>query len=91
VLRIGRIGTRTYRRRCFTGRALTHAESDRLLRIARVARETERVFSDSAKAQRWLTGHQPLLNAVPLDLLMTDLGADAVKDALTRIEFGEFT
>jgi putative toxin-antitoxin system antitoxin component (TIGR02293 family) len=62
-----------------------------LLRIARVARETERVFSDSAKAQRWLTGHQPLLNAVPLDLLMTDLGADAVKDALTRIEFGEFT
>lgn len=69
---------------------MSEAESDRVLRIARVASEAERVFGDAAKAGRWLSSVCTILGAKPLDLLATDAGACDVEYELMRIDQGNF-
>lgn len=91
LLKIAGIPVRTFQRRRSADDRLSESESDRLLRIARISWEAERVFGDAAKARRWMTSQQPMLAAVPLELLGSDRGADAVKDALVRIEFSEYS
>jgi putative toxin-antitoxin system antitoxin component (TIGR02293 family) len=72
------------------GRArMKAAESDRLVRLARVGTHAVRVFGTDDKAAAWL--HRPnraLNNRTPLNLLQTDLGAKQVEDVLGRIEHG---
>jgi putative toxin-antitoxin system antitoxin component (TIGR02293 family) len=70
---------------------LSEAESDRALRVARIADEAERVFGDSDKARRWLSAGSHILGAKPLDLLATDAGAREVEAELIRIDFGDFS
>lgn len=89
ILAVSDISERTYHRRQSCQESLTVAESDRLLRIARVAAEAERVFGNPAKARRWLTAGSSLLGAKPLDLLGFDLGAREVEAELVRIDFGD--
>lgn len=91
LLTISDISTRTYHRRQKEKKDLTGAESDRLLRIARVAAEAERVFGDEAKSSQWLNTFSVMLGAKPLELLATDAGSRAVEDELVRIEYGDFT
>ncbi len=68
-------------------RHLTADESDRLLRVARVATSAEDVLGAQAKAGRWLQNpNRALGGAIPLDLLDTDLGAEEVVTVLDRIE-----
>lgn len=70
-------------------RHLQAAESDRLLRLARVAAHAIVALGDAGKAARWL--HRPnrgLGHCAPLALLDTDLGTAQVDDALTRLEHG---
>lgn len=65
------------------------AESDRLIRLARVGTHALQVFGTDDKAATWL--HRPnraLNNRSPLDLLQTDLGTKQVEDELGRIEHG---
>jgi putative toxin-antitoxin system antitoxin component (TIGR02293 family) len=65
------------------------AESDRLMRLARVGAHAVQVFGTDEKAATWL--HRPnraLNNRTPLDLLQTDLGRKQVEDVLSRIEHG---
>lgn len=70
--------------------SLTTAESDRVLRVARILQESERVFGNGDKANRWLTCPSPLLGgASPVDLLATDAGAHDVQCALVRIDYGD--
>ena len=90
VLRISGIADRTYARRKQQGKPLTATESDRVLRIARVASQAERVFGARDKANRWLAKDSAILGAPPLALLATDAGARAVEDELERIEWGDF-
>jgi len=90
VLNVSDISERTFQRRQANHALLTEAESDRVLRIARVAREAERVFGDSGKASRWLSSESRILGAKPLDLLATDAGARDVEHELVRIEHGDF-
>lgn len=90
VLNVSDISERTFQRRQANHTLLTEAESDRVLRIARVAREAERVFGDSGKASRWLSSESRILGAKPLDLLATDAGARDVEHELVRIEHGDF-
>ena len=54
-----------------------------------VARETERVFGDVAKARRWLSADNRILGGRPLDLLATDAGARDVEYELVRIDHGD--
>jgi putative toxin-antitoxin system antitoxin component (TIGR02293 family) len=84
------ISERAYQHRKRSKSRLTELESDRVLRVARIALEAERVFSDVEKAHRWLLAKNLILGARPIDLLATDAGAREVEIELTRIDFGDF-
>src|SRR5690606_8665213 len=86
VLQVSDISERTFHRRQAKQEPLTEAESDRVLRIARIAREAERVFGSGEKASRWLSTTSRILGAKPLDLLATDAGARDVEYELVRID-----
>jgi putative toxin-antitoxin system antitoxin component (TIGR02293 family) len=73
-------------------RRLRADESDRLLRLARVAAVAEDVLGAQDKAGRWLQKpNRALGGIVPLDLLDTDLGAEEVVTVLGRIEHGVYS
>lgn len=91
VLQISSIPARTFIRRQEGEKLLTATESDRVLRIARVAGEAERVFGNEEKAKRWLSKSNAVLGATPLELLATDAGAREVEAELTRIDWGDFS
>lgn len=84
------IARRTYARRKAGNLPLSPDEADRVLRMARVMREAERVFGDGAKARIWLNTPYPLFDRAPIALLGTDAGATEVTQALSRIEWGDF-
>jgi putative toxin-antitoxin system antitoxin component (TIGR02293 family) len=70
---------------------LTADESERLVRLARVAARAEEVLGDRGAALRWLRKpNRALGQASPLELLDTDLGLDAVLGVLGRVEHGVF-
>lgn len=73
-------------------RKLRPDESDRLVRLARVAADAARVLGDDAKAGSWLRRPNTALGGEsPLELLRSDLGARQVEDVLGRIEFGVYS
>lgn len=85
------IPARTMARRRKT-RRLSAAESDRLMRLARVVSHAIEVFGDVDKAAAWLNEPNRLLkNAAPIDLLDTDVGTHSVETMLGRIDYGVFT
>ena len=86
-----RVPLRTLARRK-QARRLSPGESDRLVRLARIATQAANVLGSDEKAGRWL--HRPnraLGGTVPLVLLDTDIGAREVEGVLGRIEHGEFS
>lgn len=90
VLHVSAIPPRTFHRRQQLDQTLSPSESDRVLRIARIASEAERVFGSPDKSSRWLSTAHPVLGATPLDLLATDAGTQDVEEELGRIEHGIF-
>jgi putative toxin-antitoxin system antitoxin component (TIGR02293 family) len=73
-------------------RRLRRGESDRLLRVARVAALAEEILGSKAKAARWLRrANQALGGKTPLRALDTDLGASRVETVLHRVEHGVFS
>lgn len=85
------IPQRTLARRRASGEPLTVDETERALRIARIAVEAERVFADMQKAARWLRKPNQALNArTPITLLMTETGARTVEELLGQIDHGFF-
>lgn len=71
---------------------LSPDESERLVRLARVAARAEGVLGDRAASLRWIRKPNRALGSVaPLELLDTDLGLDAVMNVLGRIEQGVFS
>jgi len=66
-------------------------ESDRLLRAARVFAKTLRLFDgDRQAATEWLTTLEIALNAAPVDLVQTDVGAREVERVIGALEHGVF-
>ncbi len=91
VARVVGLPARTHARRK-KERQLSAAESDRLLRLARVAAEAESVLGAPDKAGQWLQKpNRALRGAAPLALLDTDLGAEQVVTVLGRIEHGVYS
>jgi putative toxin-antitoxin system antitoxin component (TIGR02293 family) len=91
VARVVGLPARTHARRK-KERQLSAAESDRLLRLARVAAEAEAVLGAPDKAGQWLQKpNRALRNVTPLDLLDTSLGAEEVLTVLGRIEHGVYS
>lgn len=71
---------------------LTPVESERVLRLARVAAHASLVLGDRAAALRWLSRpNRALAGEVPLRLLDTDVGADEVIEVLDRALYGVYT
>lgn len=75
----------TYKRRT----RLSHAESERTERLARVIAAAEHTWRDQEDAREWLTRTHPELGKrTPLDSAMTELGARRVEELLDRIFYG---
>lgn len=73
-------------------RRLSPGESDRLVRVVRIAVQAAEVLGGREEAARWL--HAPnraLGGQTPLELLDTDLGSRQVEDVLGRIEHGVYS
>jgi len=69
--------------------ALTHDESDRAVRVARIASLAEEVFGDDEKASRWLRKpKQRFEGRSPLELLRTEAGARLVEEMLLQLDYG---
>jgi putative toxin-antitoxin system antitoxin component (TIGR02293 family) len=81
------MATRTLARRRTAGR-LTHEESDRLLRTARLVEVAIYVFESEGAAAEWMNSPKRLLGGeTPLRHADTVLGAREVEDMLFAIEF----
>ncbi|MDR3723968.1 MAG: DUF2384 domain-containing protein [Terracidiphilus sp.] len=69
--------------------ALTHEESDRAVRIARMTSLAEEVFGDDAKAARWLRKAKTRFeDRSPLEMLRTEAGARLVEEMLLQLDYG---
>jgi putative toxin-antitoxin system antitoxin component (TIGR02293 family) len=69
--------------------SLTHEESDRAVRIARIASLAEEVFAEDAKASRWLRKPKVrFAGRTPLEMLATEAGARLVEEMLLQLDYG---
>jgi putative toxin-antitoxin system antitoxin component (TIGR02293 family) len=69
--------------------SLTHDESDRAVRIARITSLAEEVFGDDAKASRWLRKAKTRFEGrSPLEMLRTEAGARLVEEMLLQLDYG---
>jgi putative toxin-antitoxin system antitoxin component (TIGR02293 family) len=69
-------------------RKLQAVESDRLVRLARVAAHAVAVFGDESTAAAWLRRPNRALGEMPFRLLDTEVGTAQVEEVLGRIEYG---
>lgn len=70
---------------------LTHDESDRAVRIARITSLAEEVFGDDAKAGRWLRKVKERFDGrSPLEVSRTEAGARLVEEMLLQLDYGMF-
>lgn len=67
---------------------LEQYESERVMRMARVFLRAVDVLGTPEKASIWLGRENRALGRVPLSLMDTDVGTEAVLDVLGRIEHG---
>jgi putative toxin-antitoxin system antitoxin component (TIGR02293 family) len=82
---------RTLARRRAANEPLTIEETDKALRLERIAEQADRVFGEAEKAQRWLRKpKRELKGETPLAYLASEAGARAVEEMLFRIEHGIF-
>ena len=82
---------RTLARRKAADEPLTVEETDKALRLARIAVQAERVFGAPEKAHRWLRkAKRELKGETPLAYLASEAGARVVEEMLHRIEHGMF-
>jgi len=82
---------RTLARRKAGNEPLTVEETDKALRLQRIAVQAEHVFGSPEKAHRWLRkGKRELRGETPLAYLASEAGARTVEEMLFRIEHGIF-
>jgi putative toxin-antitoxin system antitoxin component (TIGR02293 family) len=83
---------RTLTRRATSSGRLTAAESDRVVRLARMLALAKETLGDMEKASRWLqTANRALEGDKPIDRLDTDIGVRSVEQVLGRIEYGLYS
>ena len=80
---------RTLARRQAANEPLSVEETDKAMRLERIASQAARVFGNADKANRWLRKPKRQLSGeTPLAFLGSEAGARAVEDMLLRIEHG---
>jgi putative toxin-antitoxin system antitoxin component (TIGR02293 family) len=84
----------TIRRRLAAKTRFTSAESERLVRLARVYAEAVELFGNEAAALRWLSAPDTYLgdqkSITPLQLSATDSGARLIESHIRRTTHGMF-
>ncbi len=85
------IAPRTYARRVADDEPLNVDETDKALRLSRIANLADKTFGAPDKADRWLRRPLSRFNGqTPLQMLRTDLGTKAVEELLGQIDHGIF-
>jgi putative toxin-antitoxin system antitoxin component (TIGR02293 family) len=86
------IPERTLSRRLATKSNLTHDESDRALRMARVVALANEVLGAEDKASRWMIApNRALGGRRPFDQLDTEIGVRSVEEILYAIAYGMYS
>jgi putative toxin-antitoxin system antitoxin component (TIGR02293 family) len=92
VARLLGISERTLTRRATSSGRLTAAESDRVVRLARILALAKDTLGSMEKASRWLqTRNRALEGDRPIDRLDTDIGVRSVEQILGRIDYGLYS
>lgn len=85
------IPKRTLARRTANKEPLTVEETDKAMRLERVASLATRVFGNPDKANRWMRKPKHQLGGeTPLAYLSSEAGARVVEEMLDRIDYGIF-
>ncbi len=85
------ISPRTLKHRKARGEQLSHEETDRVVRVARMVSLADQVFRNHDKALAWLRSPDDRLNGrTPLSLLHTESGGRVVEKMLWQIEEGVY-
>jgi putative toxin-antitoxin system antitoxin component (TIGR02293 family) len=85
------ISPRTLKHRKARGENLSHEETDRLVRVARIVALAENVFGDHGKALLWLrTADDRIGNRTPLSMLQTDTGGRLIESMLWQVDEGVY-
>jgi small subunit ribosomal protein S12 len=80
---------RTLARRESRNELLTVEETDKALRLDRIAKLAEKVFGDAEKGRRWLRKPKQSLNGeTPLTYLASEVGARVVEEMLIQVDSG---
>ena len=86
------IPARTLSRRLATKSRLTHDESDRTLRMARVVALANDVLGTENKASHWMVAPNRALGGLrPFDQLDTEVGVRSVEEVLYSIAYGMYS
>jgi putative toxin-antitoxin system antitoxin component (TIGR02293 family) len=86
------ISPRTLKHRRARGENLSHEETDRLVRVARIIALADGVFGDHAKAMLWLrTEDDRIGGRRPLSMLQTEAGGRVVESMLWQIDEGVYS
>jgi putative toxin-antitoxin system antitoxin component (TIGR02293 family) len=87
-----KISPRTLSRRLASNSRLTHEESDRTMRMAKVVALANEVLGAEDKASRWMVAPNRALGGDrPFDRLDTELGVQSVQEILQRIAYGMYS
>jgi putative toxin-antitoxin system antitoxin component (TIGR02293 family) len=86
------ISPRTLKHRKARREPLSHEETDRVVRMARIISLAEDVFASREKALMWLRmPDERLENRTPLKMLTTESGGRLVENMLWQIDEGIYT
>ena len=86
------ISPRTLKHRKARREPLSHEETDRVVRVARILSLAEDVFASPEKALMWLRmPDERLENRTPLKMLTTESGGRLVENMLWQIDEGIYT
>jgi len=86
------IAPRTLKHRKARGESLSHEETDRIVRVARIVALAEQVFRNHDKALAWLRlADERLAGRTPLSMLHTESGGRLVERMLWQIDEGIYS
>jgi len=83
-----RIPMSSYHRKLAGKETLSSPESEKVVRLAEIARRAEQAFGNPKAAREWLTAENLALGASPLSLIDTEAGAAQVRRVLGTLEYG---
>jgi putative toxin-antitoxin system antitoxin component (TIGR02293 family) len=85
------VSPRTLKHRNARKEPLSHDETDRVVRVARILSLAEEIFASREKALKWLRlPDDRLENRTPLTMLITESGGRLVENMLWQIDEGVF-